>query len=104
MESGLQFVIGGAIGFVGFLCCLSGDAAREIAALRTSYAACERQVAELTDHNTELLGVLSAVRQWAATAHRAAINRLAQGSPDPRYWQGQLDAAQAVETLVKAIV
>jgi hypothetical protein len=48
--------------------------------------------------------VLSAVRQWADGAHRAAINRLAQGSPDPRYWQGQLDAAQAVETLVKAIV
>jgi hypothetical protein len=27
MESGLQFVIGGAIGFVGFLCCLSGAGA-----------------------------------------------------------------------------
>ena len=76
---------------------LGGDAAREIAALR-------RQVAEAEDHNSELLGVLSVVRQWAATAHRAAINRLAQGSPDPRYWQGQLDAAQAVEKLVKAIV
>ena len=76
---------------------LGGDAAREIAAMR-------RQVAEAEDHNSELLGVLSAVRQWADGAHRAAINRLAQGSPDPRYWQGQLDAAQAVEKLVKAIV
>jgi hypothetical protein len=76
---------------------LGGDAARERDALR-------RQIEECEDHNSELLGVLSAVRQWAATAHRAAINRLAQGSPDPRYWQGQLDAAQAVETLVKPAV
>ena len=76
---------------------LGGDAAREIAALR-------RQVAEAEDHNSELLGVLSAVRQWADGAHRAAINRLAQGTPDPRYWQGQLDAAQAVGDLVKSVV
>jgi hypothetical protein len=76
---------------------LSGDAAREIAALR-------RQVAEAEDHNSELLGVLSAVRTWADGAERAAINRLAQGTPDPRYWQGQAEAAQAVGDLVKSVV
>ena len=76
---------------------LSGDAAREIAALR-------RQVAEAEDHNSELLGVLSAVRTWADGAERAAINRLAQGTPDPRYWQGQLEAAKAVGQIVKPVV
>lgn len=27
MESGIQFVIGGLIGFIGFICCLSGAGA-----------------------------------------------------------------------------
>jgi hypothetical protein len=41
---------------------------------------------------------------WATAAHKAAVNRLAQGSPDPRYWQGQLDAAAAVWEIVKPAV
>jgi hypothetical protein len=76
---------------------LGGDVAREIAALR-------KQVEECESHNTELQGVLAAVRTWAQDAQRAAINRLAQGSPDPRYWQCQLDAAKAVWALVKPVV
>ena len=76
---------------------LTGDAAREIAAL-------QRQVAEAEDHNTELAGVVAEVRVWAQAAERAAINRLAQGTPDPRYWQGQADAARAVWQIVKPVV
>ena len=76
---------------------LSGDAAREIAALR-------RQVAELTDHNTELLGVLERVRAWVHETERAARNRLAQGTPDSRYWQGQAEAAREAWQIVKPVV
>jgi hypothetical protein len=76
---------------------LGGDVARTVTALRT-------QVEECEDHNTELQAVIAAVRMWATAAHKAAVNRLAQGSPDPRYWQGQLDAAAAVWEIVKPAV
>jgi hypothetical protein len=80
---------------------LSGDAAREIAALRTSYAACERQVAELTDHNTELLGVLETVRAWCLANAKAARNRAAQtGDSD---WLIRQRVISEVWELVKPI-
>ncbi len=77
---------------------------RSLAEVQAELARVTEQWQQAEAHNNDVCADLVAVRQWAATAHRAAINRLAQGSPDPRYWQGQLDAAQAVETLVKAIV
>jgi mannose/cellobiose epimerase-like protein (N-acyl-D-glucosamine 2-epimerase family) len=76
---------------------LAGDVAREIAALR-------KQVEECESHNTEVQGVVAQVRIWAQAAERAAITRLAQGTPDPRYWQGQADAAKAVWEIVKPAV
>jgi hypothetical protein len=73
---------------------LSGDAAREIAALR-------RQVAELTDHNTELLGVLERVRAWCLANAKAARNRAAQtGDSD---WLIRQRVISEVWELVKPI-
>lgn len=83
---------------------LGGDAAREIAALRAELARVTEQWRQAEAHNNDVNADLAAVRRWAADVHKAAISRLAQGSPDPRYWQGQLDAVQAVEKIVKPIV
>ena len=82
---------------------LSGDAAREIAALRTSYAACERQVAELTDHNTELLGVLETVRAACAAGQQAARNAIGRNSPDSARWAGEAAAYAVIAEIVKPV-
>jgi chromosome segregation ATPase len=73
------------------------DAAAQLAQVTNQWQQAEA-------HNTELQGVLAAVRTWAQDVQTAAITRLAQGSPDPRAWQARLDAAKAVWALVKPVV
>lgn len=73
---------------------LGGDAAREIAALR-------KQVQECEDHNTELQGVVAAVRQAAAAGQQGAKTRYAQtGNPD---WLLRGQVWDEVWALVKPI-
>ena len=73
---------------------LSGDAAREIAALR-------RQVAELTDHNTELLALVTRVQTTCAAGMHEAYTRYAEtGNPD---WLLQGRVLEAIWHLVKPV-
>jgi hypothetical protein len=82
-----------------------------VPALQAAYEQAESDRVRVTEqwqqaeaHNNDVNADLAAVRTWATDAHKAAINRLAQGSPDPRYWQGQLDAAKAAWEIVKPVV
>lgn len=75
---------------------LGGDAAREIAALR-------RQVAELTDHNTELLGVLETVRAACAAGQQAARNAIGRNSPERARWAGEAAAYAEIAEIVKPV-
>ena len=68
----------------------------EIVALR-------EQVRQLTDHNSELLGVLAAVRRWAEDGQRLADNRLAQGTMDPVRWQTQQRLCAVLWEIVKPV-
>ena len=74
---------------------LGGDAARERDALR-------KQVAECEDHNTELLGVIEAVRAWCLANAKAARNRAAQTGDDD--WRVRQRVISEVWEFVKPVV
>ena len=68
----------------------------------SEYERLRRQVAEAEDHNTELLGVIEAVRAWCQANARAARNRAAQtGNGD---WLIRQRVVSEVWELVKPVV
>lgn len=72
-----------------------GDWTRERDALREQVRQCE-------DHNSELLGVIEAVRAWCVANQKAARNRAAQtGDPD---WSVRERVLSEVWNLVKPVV
>ena len=80
----------------------TADAAHALEAARLTIKAMQRQVQECEDHNTELLGVIEAVRAWCEANAKAARTRAAQTGDDD--WRVRQRVISEVWELVKPIV